>query len=1350
MLLALAGCSERALQVEAVDPAVASTLDATPITVRGRGFRAMVQASVDDHRAAAIDTTFGLRFGDSAIDPSTIARVDDQTLTATVPAGLAPGLYDLTLTAPDGDRAALAGALRVQAPPALTAAASLLPSAIAAGQDFDFVLAVTNGGDATAVAVAPSLPVATGSAAVILTGMPPDADLAGGASASFTFHYHALAAGDLALTADAAGADGGGHPFVSNRATAATQISTAPVLTASATVTPALVSVGQSFTLTLTVANAGQSAAMAVTPADPVASGSGATTQSSTPAPQTIGPGAQKSFTWTYAATGAGTLSWSFDAAGTDAGGNAVSTPTVSAGPLAIQAAPMLSATLGAAPTPLSIGQTITVTMTVANTGGVTAKGVMPTLPSVSGTGRVSLVTAPGAPADLLPGAMTTFQWTYTATGAGIVAFTSTAKGSDANSGAVVMSAAALSNDVVIQSAASLVATVVAMPASVTVNQVFAVNVTIQNSGGATATNVSSTLPLSSGPGLGTLQSSPTAQDIPGGESRTFTWIFKASGQGTTTFSASGSGTDANSGATITSASAVSNLLTIQTPPSLTLTVSATPSSVLEGKTIDVTVTVTNGGQATATNTIAALALGGTGSATLLSGPAPASADLAGGAMQSYTWQYLAANPGTVTFTASAGGQDANSGAAVSAPTAQSTVTVVKHAALAVAFTVPAVVAAGQTFDVVMTVTNTGGDAAINLAPTALTVAGTSSAALVSGPTPASTAGPIAPAGTTTFTFAYTAGPPGTLSFSGGASGQDATDSTAVSATPRTSSTITVGNPALLSATLTIPASITRSAPFTVTMVVTNGGGNTANAVAPSTLAKTGGATVARVSGPTPPSSNIAAGGNATFTWSYVATANGSFQLGGSAAGTDAMTGQPVSASATSNSAVVADLDPIATDPFGDGTAFAFVFPYNGYVFLGPRGNGAGAMRMNPDGSSPQPVSFAVQRDSSGYTMSNTSAPPYTSIGYTGCTLNSAQCGPDNENGRGVFATGLVGGVPWLMLGGGRSGGGESYAYMTNGTTTSLSLSWVDFSGVVDSSTRALTAAHIFNDKVYTGYAGSGSARPALVRLETLPTPPGLNLSGVDYTNLDADRMPNLKSSALSMIDVIDDFNDRLYLANAGGWMRSTSTNPRPYSFWFSDWVSITPSSTDYSARPSVVTTKVADYEPADRAVPQMASFKGRYYAARNTTSGPQLWMCNPALNDNVSGCDPGDWSLIARNTLGDTRLSQFNDAGNASITLLVATADHLYVGFNNGGGVEVWRSTVNLPTQAADFEGANGCPGNLHATGCAPFGSPGLGNPTANTRIFAGVAATFNARDNLYLVTGNGANGVRVYRVAE
>src|SRR5207253_7461033 len=156
-------------------------------------------------------------------------------------------------------------------------------------------------------------------------------------------------------------------------------------------------------------------------------------------------------------------------------------------------------------------------------------------------------------------------------------------------------------------------------------------------------------------------------------------------------------------------------------------------------------------------------------------------------------------------------------------------------------------------------------------------------------------------------------------------------------------------------------------------------------------------------------------------------------------------------------------------------------------------------------------------------------------------------------------------------------------------------------------------------------------------------------------------------------------------------------------------------------------TTKTSDLEPADRAVPAFASFGGRLYAARNSTTGPQLWSCDPARGGSATQCDSGDWSLVAPNTSGDTQATQFNDANNASVTLLAATSRHLYVGFNNSvRGVVVYRTANTAPASMADFTGRLGCGANT--SGSAGIGGDGMG--AALTRLYDGRVHKYGAPD--------------------
>jgi hypothetical protein len=141
---------------------------------------------------------------------------------------------------------------------------------------------------------------------------------------------------------------------------------------------------------------------------------------------------------------------------------------------------------------------------------------------------------------------------------------------------------------------------------------------------------------------------------------------------------------------------------------------------------------------------------------------------------------------------------------------------------------------------------------------------------------------------------------------------------------------------------------------------------------------------------------------------------------------------------------------------------------------------------------------------------------------------------------------------------------------------------------------------------------------------------------------------------------------------------------------------------------------------PADKAVPQMTVFSGRLYLARNTTSGPQVWVC-AAL-----ACGPLDWTLFAPNATGN--LTLFDDPSLATISLLTASTQHLFVGLDAPAGVALYRSRNDPPT------------------GFAPFGTPGLG--AGVTQILDGRAVTLS-REQVYVTARTPTGPVQVFRFA-
>jgi M6 family metalloprotease-like protein len=215
----------------------------------------------------------------------------------------------------------------------------------------------------------------------------------------------------------------------------------------------------------------------------------------------------------------------------------------------------------------------------------------------------------------------------------------------------------------------------------------------------------------------------------------------------------------------------------------------------------------------------------------------------------------------------------------------------------------PVQVSSGQQITVTMTVTNRGGNTVNNVVPSALVVntTGTASAALLSGPIPASANIPVGNFQNYTWTYLANAGSNGgTVSFTGNASGIDAVTSNLVSSLVTTSNSVTIQVPAFINANLTANLRfVIIGQNITVYMIVSNTGQATANNVTPSPLLinTTGIAAVTYVSGPTPGSDNIPGGSSRTFTWAYTCNSGDvgdTITFSGNATGTDANTGNPV------------------------------------------------------------------------------------------------------------------------------------------------------------------------------------------------------------------------------------------------------------------------------------------------------------------------------------------------------------------------------------------------------------------------------------------------------------------------
>ncbi|TGK34379.1 hypothetical protein EHQ12_16760 [Leptospira gomenensis] len=501
---------------------------------------------------------------------------------------------------------------------------------------------------------------------------------------------------------------------------------------------------------------------------------------------------------------------------------------------------------------------------------------------------------------------------------------------------------------------------------------------------------------------------------------------------------------------------------------------------------------------------------------------------------------------------------------------------------------------------------------------------------------------------------------------------------------------------------------------------------------------------------------------------------------------------------------------PIATNPFGDDSSFGYLTGYNGRIYIGPNTNGNQAVRFNYDGTSPESVSFSFTKDttsSSGNSnVSSNSAstrdggigvPPYVTIGHTGCTSNNANqatgCGPDNEDGRGIFATGTLGGTAHILMAGSRSSENFNYIYYSSDTDAGLDFKYIDMGTITGTVTAGTSAITILNDRIFSGFAkrnqSSNSPDFGKITFNTSDSSRctiGSNCNANDGSRGDRfriDRMPYFgggsqegDNSSINWayyvgIDSLFVFNGKIYAANGGfpntahngSIIRSTGGNPSPCG-----GIDNCPGWTDVAPRTnakwhngssnnwfSLELVKYYDLISADKAFPQFAEFNGKLFAARTvcvtpqsnsglrgsvqtipgctngsyTNRRPQLWKCDPTLTGNASDCDAGDWSVVGDDGAGFTN---FGNSSNHSITMVVKNGSYLYIGFDNENGIQVWRTNIQNPGSASNV--------------WEQIGGNGFGD-SLNRQIYSAISGTEGGVNYIYISAGKNNQPVRVYR---
>ena len=858
--------------------------------------------------------------------------------------------------------------------------------------------------------------------------------LAVGQSASFTATYTVTQAdldhGSINDSATATGTPPSGPDVTSPPSTATVTATQSPALSIVKSAVPASVStLGQTVTYTFSVKNTGNVdlSAVHVTDTQQPPAGSltsGPTCQSlSSPtgtcsgSSTSLAPGQSASFTATYAVTQAdldhGSINDSATATGTPPTGPAVTSPPSTAS-VPVTQSPALSIVKSAVPASVSaVGQTVTYTFSVKNTGNVDLSGVHvtdtqqppaggltsgPTCQSLSSpTGTCS-----GSSTSLAPGQSASFTATYAVTQAdldhGSINDSATATGTPPTGPAVTSPPSTASVPVTQTPALSIVKS--AAPASVSaVGQTVTYTFAVTNTGNVDLSGVHVTdtqLPpaggLASGPTCQSL-SSPTGScsgsstSLAPGQSATFTATYAVTqadlDHGSINDSATATGTPPT-GPSVTSPPSTATVTATQSP-ALTITKSAAPTSVSAvGQTVTYTFAVTNTGNVdlsgvhvTDTQLPPAGGLASGPTCQSLSSPAGScsgsSTSLAPGQVATFTATYIVTQAdldhGSIHDSATATGTPPT-GPSVTSPPSTATVTATQSPALSIVKSAsPASVSAvGQTVTYTFAVKNTG-----NVDLTGVSVADTQqppAGGLASGPTCQSLSSPtgscsgsstsLAPGQSATFTATYivTQADLNHLSIndSATATGTPPTGPS-VTSPPSTASVPVTQNPALSIVKSAAPASVSAVGDtVTYTFAVTNTGNVNLTGVSvndtqePPAGALASGPTCQSLSSPSGScsgsSTSLAAGQSATFTATYTVTQadldHGSINDSATATGTPptgpSVTSPPSTASVpvTQNPAlsIVKSASPASVSAVGNTVTYTFAVTNTGNVDL--------------------------------------------------------------------------------------------------------------------------------------------------------------------------------------------------------------------------------------------------------------------------------------------------------------------------------------------------------------------------------------------------------------------------------
>jgi uncharacterized repeat protein (TIGR01451 family) len=348
----------------------------------------------------------------------------------------------------------------------------------------------------------------------------------------------------------------------------------APTLTVDITspLDGASISVGQEFTVKAVVINTGPVTATAVQ-ATISKTGNATVTEPLTepvePAELLVGGSIEVSWTVTCTAAGAVTIkvtpSGKYDVGGTPTGIPEVNLFSDQIG-VNQQLAATLAVTAVTAPSTVKVGEQFTVTATVKNTGGATAKEVEAAI-DISGSAELTSGDDPQSLGTIAAGGSATATWTVTCTAVGDATIKVTAAGKDANSNADIVDATGKSATVT-QTEAAVLEVTISAPYDGTwydVGDEITVTATVTNTGASTAKDVALTLTIDANAALqaGEVATKSIGYLAPDATSSDITWKLVCTAAGKSKITVSPSGKDVLTGIAIPAGSLIADSVTV-------------------------------------------------------------------------------------------------------------------------------------------------------------------------------------------------------------------------------------------------------------------------------------------------------------------------------------------------------------------------------------------------------------------------------------------------------------------------------------------------------------------------------------------------------------------------------------------------------------------------------------------------------------------------------------------------------------------------------------------------------------------------------------------------------------------